>query len=234
MPGARAFRTLGARVGRACQTERMAQTPGILITALVVVFVFLALCAAVVLVVVWRRRPATVPLAVACGLVVAALVVVVAAPLSLPPLVGAPLALLGVALAVVGGDPVTRRILAIATRGRVPETPDGGILIVPGRDSGREASAVGRGVTGPLPRERAVLRGGTTIGYLERLAAVMSIVAGFPEGLAVVVALKGIGRFSELADADARERFIIGSLASLIWACVVGALIRLAITATIA
>ena len=68
----------------------------------------------------------------------------------------------------------------------------------------------------------------------DRLAAVMSIVAGFPEGLAVVVALKGIGRFSELADADARERFIIGSLASLIWACVVGALIRLAITATIA
>jgi hypothetical protein len=54
-------------------------------------------------------------------------------------------------------------------------------------------------------------------------------VAGFPEALAVIVAIKGIGRFSELASAEARERFIIGTLASLLWACAAGALVRLAI-----
>ena len=75
----------------------------------------------------------------------------------------------------------------------------------------------------------ALLRGGTTIGYLERLAVVIAVIAGYPEAIAVVVAVKGIGRFSELAAAEARERFIVGTLASLLWASVVGALIRLAI-----
>ena len=74
-----------------------------------------------------------------------------------------------------------------------------------------------------------MLRGGTTIGYLERLAVVMALIAGFPEAIAIVVAIKGVGRFSELAAAEARERFIIGTLSSLLWACVVGALVRLAI-----
>ncbi|MNY74060.1 hypothetical protein D3C86_2129970 [compost metagenome] len=73
------------------------------------------------------------------------------------------------------------------------------------------------------------MRGGTTIGYLERLAVTLGIIAGFPEAIAVVIALKGIGRFSELATAEARERFIIGTLASLLWAGVVAALVRLAI-----
>ena len=45
----------------------------------------------------------------------------------------------------------------------------------------------------------------------------------------MVVAVKGIGRFSELATPEARERFIVGTLASLVWACVVGALVRLAV-----
>ena len=36
------------------------------------------------------------------------------------------------------------------------------------------------------------------------------------------MAIKGVGRFSELAAAEARERFIIGTLSSLLWACVVG------------
>jgi len=72
-------------------------------------------------------------------------------------------------------------------------------------------------------------RGGTVIGYLERLAAVVAIVVGYPEAIAVVVAIKGIGRFSELGEPEARERFIVGTLASLVWACVVGALLRLAI-----
>ena len=79
------------------------------------------------------------------------------------------------------------------------------------------------------PRQEEILRGGATIGYLERLAAALGIVAGFPSVIAVLVALKGIGRFTELATPAARERFIVGTLASLLWACAVSAIVPLAL-----
>jgi hypothetical protein len=63
-----------------------------------------------------------------------------------------------------------------------------------------------------------VLRGGATVGYLERVALIGSVLAGQAAAVAVIVAVKGLGRFSELESAEARERFIIGTLASLIWA----------------
>ena len=47
--------------------------------------------------------------------------------------------------------------------------------------------------------------------------------------IAVLVALKGIGRFTELATPAARERFIVGTLASLLWACAVSAIVPLAL-----
>jgi hypothetical protein len=175
------------------------------------------LLASLTLVVVRLRHPRTAPLVVAAALVVAALLVVVVSPVDVPPLVGIGLALVGVALAVVGGDPVTRRILDIATRGSSREGVRGGILIFV--DDGAAANAPAR----------EVLRGGATIGYLERLGVALALLAGYPEAIAVVVAVKGIGRFSELAAPEARERFIIGTLASMLWAGVVGALVRLAI-----
>ena len=55
------------------------------------------------------------------------------------------------------------------------------------------------------------------------------LVAGFPAAIAVIVALKGIGRFTELATPAARERFIVGTLASLVWACAVAAITPLAL-----
>ncbi|MBN9168675.1 MAG: hypothetical protein J0J11_01900, partial [Microbacterium sp.] len=173
------------------------------------------MCGALVLVVVSLRRPTTLPLIIATGLVVLALAVVIVSPVNVPTIMGLILALLGIALGVVGGNPLTRRILEIATHGRVHETSDGGIRVDATPDDGTAGTVL--------------LRGGTTIGYLERVAAVIGIVAGFPEALAVIVAVKGVGRFSELASAEARERFIIGTLASLLWACVVAALVRLAI-----
>ena len=65
---------------------------------------------------------------------------------------------------------------------------------------------------------REVLRGGWLIGYLERLAIVAAVVLGRFEIVAAVIAVKGLGRFSELDNAAARERFIIGTLTSIIWA----------------
>jgi hypothetical protein len=71
-----------------------------------------------------------------------------------------------------------------------------------------------------------VLRGGTTIGILERIAIAGAIVAGFPEAAAVVIAIKGVGRFSELAAPEAKERFIIGTLASFVWASACALVLR--------
>lgn len=73
----------------------------------------------------------------------------------------------------------------------------------------------------------AVLRGGRWIGILERTAVTGTLLAGYPAGIAVVVAIKGLGRYPELAGAmagrgAAAERFIIGTLTSLLWASAVG------------
>ena len=194
--------------------------PDALLAAILSIFLFLTLCGALALTVVSLRRPSATPLIVAGCLVVLALLVVVVTPVNVPVILGLVIALVGVTLAVLGGNPATRHVLTVATHGRVLEGDNGGIMLA-------APTVVGQPATDAPVRE--VLRGGTTIGYLERLAVAAGIVAGFPEAIAVVVAVKGIGRFSELAAAEARERFIIGTLASLLWASVVAGLVRLAI-----
>lgn len=163
------------------------------------------------------RRPSTPPMVIAGILVAVALVaVVVAPPAGMPVLVAAPLTILGIIAATIGGNPFTRRALDIATGDRVRETADGGILIVAANGADPEHA-------------RTLMRGGTVIGYLERIAAVVAITVGFPEAIAALIAVKGIGRFPELAESEARERFIIGTVASLLWAGVIGTIIRLSL-----
>jgi hypothetical protein len=106
-------------------------------------------------------------------------------------------------LALVAGSPLVSLVLEFASRGAVP-IGNHGVLMVD--------------VKGIAPVEREILRGGMTIGYLERLAVVGSVFAGQPAAIAVIVAIKGLGRFAELENSAARERFIIGTLVSLIWA----------------
>ncbi|MFH5823258.1 hypothetical protein [Georgenia sp. AZ-5] len=82
----------------------------------------------------------------------------------------------------------------------------------------------------PGPAANGVLRGGAWIGMLERLAITGSVITGFPEAVAVVLAIKGLGRYPELREAHpdkrspAAERFIIGTMASYIWAGLWGVL----------
>jgi hypothetical protein len=200
--------------------------PEAIIVAILSIFLFLALCGALVLIVVSMRRPATLPLIVAAALVVSSLVIVAVAPVNVPILMGLAIALLGTAVGVLGGNPMTRRVLEIATHGRVRDGINGGIILDAEAAGLAEPDTV---VTEADTESREVMRGGTTIGYLERLSVVIALIAGYPEAIAIVVAVKGVGRFSELAAAEARERFIIGTLSSLLWACIVGALVRSAI-----
>ena len=68
------------------------------------------------------------------------------------------------------------------------------------------------------PADPEVLRGGAWVGVLERAWTAVILLAGWPEGLAILVAVKGLGRYAELKAPAAAERFIIGTLASLLWA----------------
>ncbi|KFF58978.1 hypothetical protein JF66_14660 [Cryobacterium sp. MLB-32] len=128
---------------------------------------------------------------------------------------GIVLGMLAIALAVVGGAPMAVLALNLATRGSVASGQYGGIMV-------DTVGAVDNAV-------HEVLRGGLAIGMLERFAVTGAILAGFPEAIAVVVAIKGVGRFTELSSSEARERFIIGTFASLIWACACAALVHFAL-----
>ncbi|HJC61474.1 MAG TPA: hypothetical protein H9755_14280 [Candidatus Dietzia intestinigallinarum] len=71
---------------------------------------------------------------------------------------------------------------------------------------------------------REVLRGGMWIGILERVGLTAAILAGRFELAAVVVAIKALGRYPEIRENPAvSERFIIGTLTSLLVAAACGA-----------
>ena len=108
-------------------------------------------------------------------------------------------AVLAGAAAVLGGGPLTTRVFVAVDA----QSPSPG----PGPD--------------PIEAAGTVLRGGAWIGALERGAAFASLAVGMPEGVAVVLALKGLGRYAELqtrAGEGAAERFIIGTFTSVLWA----------------
>ena len=94
------------------------------------------------------------------------------------------------------------------------------------RDSPRGSAASGgyRGdVLDPQVDSSHVLRGGLWIGMLERMAITGAILAGEPGLIAAVVAIKGLGRWSELQTSPAvTERFIIGTLVSYVVAGAAG------------
>ncbi len=169
-----------------------------MITVLLIVAVYLALACAV-LAAALKRPWFVVP---AAGILAAAVVTVVVAPGQTPG-DGWFLAVVGLglgALGVIGGSPLVGLLLRFA-QGGVQLGEHGGIVVDDDETPRRE-----------------ILRGGATIGHLERLALLGSVAAGQPAAIAIIVAIKGLGRFSELEDSAARERFIIGTLTSLGWA----------------
>ena len=136
-------------------------------------------------------------------------------PGALGPLIALGLALIGI----VAGGPLATLVLAAATRGGAPDGDHGGIIVPVAAAAGSTART--------KPSTREVLRGGLTIGYLERVIVVAAVLVGRWELLAGLIAIKGLGRFRDLDAGAATERFIIGTLVSLTWAGLCGALIVL-------
>ena len=104
------------------------------------------------------------------------------------------------AAAVTGGGPIVRAVLAL-----------GGVRPAPAADDSADEDPESTTEVGPL-------RGGRVIGYLERLAVVSTLMAGWPEGLAIILAVKGLARYPELRAPQASEQFIMGTFVSVLWA----------------
>ncbi|MBF4992855.1 hypothetical protein ITX31_01845 [Arthrobacter gandavensis] len=140
---------------------------------------------------------------------------------------------LGLAAAAVGGWPVTSGVLKLA-RAVEASRPGPDPARDPAADQIHDVAAVA--ALPPLPRRPpqpsgpVILRGGLVIGFLERLAVAAAVLADEPVAIAYVVAIKGLGRYAELKETPAAaERFIIGTLASMLWAVGIAVAVRVAL-----
>jgi hypothetical protein len=91
------------------------------------------------------------------------------------------------------------------------------------------AAAPSPGASAGMPpvSSQRILRGGAIIGVLERLGVCLAILTGQPVAIAYIVAIKGLGRFAELKETPvAAERFIIGTLTSMLWAAGTAAVVK--------
>lgn len=127
------------------------------------------------------------------------------------------------ALAVPGGAPLVRAVFWAAA------------------PAAERSGPVWRAALSGAGADDGVLRGGRWIGYLERLGVTVTLMAGYPGGVAVIAGVKTLARYAELhsqpvpgSDAAAArrqsqaaiEQFIIGTMASMIWAVLLALLSR--------
>lgn len=122
------------------------------------------------------------------------------------------------------GSPITLAVLRLARA--VDEQQN---QSVPGADfsvtEGELTPEAEAALQEAAPDTPGVLRGGLVIGILERTGVALAILLNEPVAIAYVVAIKGLGRYAELKETPAAaERFIIGTLTSLLWACAVAGL----------
>lgn len=101
------------------------------------------------------------------------------------------------------------------------QTVDGELTSGPSQPASNVPAAM------PAAAGQRILRGGAIIGILERLGVCVAILTGQPVAIAYIVAIKGLGRFAELKETPvAAERFIIGTLTSMLWAAGTAAVIN--------
>lgn len=141
-------------------------------------------------------------------------------------------------LAVIAGDPVVRWVFrwagALSPARPIEAAAPEAVRLGPTEDAAAVAAGADLGEAGPLPgapptavdtpeamspieAAGAQLRGGRAIGWLERLGTCATLLAGFPAGIAAIVAVKGLARYPDLKASDGTaERFILGTFASLL------------------
>ena len=141
---------------------------------------------------------------------------------------------LGVAAATTAGSDVVRATFRVI-RGELlpprrrprpacrPVDDDARIRSIRSTPATTPTPATPQSLASDAPGPGTVLRGGAWVGYLERAAISATLLAGWPEGMALVLAVKGVGRYPELVgpasvETHAPETFIIGTLASVLWA----------------
>lgn len=180
----------------------------------VLVLLLLALAAASPLLVLPLRRVVTDPVVPVAALGVLLLGVAAAVAARVDPTDGWRLAaavVLGVVVATTGGSLVVRAVFRLMRREFLPARA--GRVTAPSAEAAPDALA-----EETFSEPGTVLRGGAWIGCLERAAVAATLLAGWPEGIALVLAVKGVGRYAELRETNAPEAFIIGTLTSLLWA----------------
>lgn len=117
------------------------------------------------------------------------------------------------------GSPITLAVLRLA---RAVDQQEHRTAAVAAEGSPEDTAELGEEAA---PDSPGVLRGGLVIGILERASVALAILLNEPVAIAYVVAIKGLGRYAELKETPAAaERFIIGTLTSLFWACAVAGL----------
>lgn len=81
--------------------------------------------------------------------------------------------------------------------------------------------------SGGAKMQPAKWNAGRYIGLLERLLIVVGILRGGWEVMAAVIALKTVARYKDLDDQIMAEYFLVGSLASILWAIIIAYLFSL-------
>lgn len=74
----------------------------------------------------------------------------------------------------------------------------------------------------PEEVEPTMLPGGAWIGFFERVTTTTCLLLGWPEAIAITLAIKGVGRYPEIAKSShgpvVAERFLLGTFTSILWA----------------
>lgn len=147
----------------------------------------------------WVKRWRTPAVLASVALLALALSLAFLLPVTSPRLVPVGM-LIALIAAAAGGGPLAAQMLAWAD-GMSASGPDG---------APADADASVRPASG--------LRGGAWIGALERLGIAAALLGGWPEGIGIVLVVKGLGRYADLKEGAAAERFIIGTFVSVLWA----------------
>ena len=146
----------------------------------IAVLLLAAGCLATIGIAHWQRKNKIIAIAAA---LLAVDLVLVALPSPESPLgVTIAIGILSISIAVLGGGIATTYVLKLATRGLVRPGLFGGIIVT---EPNRTAGGALRANAG---EQHEVLRGGRTIGYLERFAVAATLMAGFAEAIAVIIA----------------------------------------------